>query len=102
MKQAVIDIGTNTALLLIAEADRIAQMKVIADVHSIARLGERVDQTKQIQPHSYERLRKILLNYRGILEENKVDSVAPIATSAMRDAVNRAEIINNAKEECGF
>jgi exopolyphosphatase/guanosine-5'-triphosphate,3'-diphosphate pyrophosphatase len=102
MRQAVIDIGTNTCLLLIAESDRAGTMKVIADVHAIARLGAGVDKTKRIQSESYERLRKILLNYRTILSEKKMDAVAAVATSAMRDAENRYDITRRVKEECGF
>ena len=102
MRQAVIDIGTNTCLLLIAESDRAGTMKVIADVHAIARLGAGVDKTKRIQSESYERLRKILLDYRTILSEKKMDAVAAVATSAMRDAENRDDITRRVKEECGF
>ena len=102
MRQAVIDIGTNTCLLLIAESDHIGEMKVLSDVHSIARLGAGVDKTKHIQPESYERLHKILLEYKKLLEEKKIDAVIAVGTSALRDAVNRDEIAEKIKMECGF
>lgn len=102
MIQAAIDIGTNTCLLLIAESDHIGEMKITSDVHSIARLGAGVDKTKVIQQDSYERLRKILLDYKEVLTKNKVESVAAVGTSALRDAQNRDEILKKIKDECGF
>ena len=102
MRQATIDIGTNTCLLLIAEANHVGEMKILNDVHSIARLGAGVDKTKVIQPDSYERLREILFDYKKILTENKVDSVAAVGTSALRDATNRDEILQKIKDECGL
>jgi exopolyphosphatase/guanosine-5'-triphosphate,3'-diphosphate pyrophosphatase len=100
MRQAAIDIGTNTCLLLIAESNQIGEMKIISDVHSIARLGAGVDKTKVIRQDSYERLRKILVEYKEILEEKKVDAVAAVGTSALRDATNRDEIVQKIKNEC--
>jgi len=102
MRQAVIDIGTNTCLLLIAEAEKAGEMKVIADVHAIARLGAGVDKSKSIQTDAYERLKKILLDHKKVIEEKKVDKTAAIATSAMRDAENRDEIIRKVKDGTGF
>lgn len=102
MRQATIDIGTNTCLLLIAESNQIGVMKILNDVHSIARLGAGVDKTKVIQPESYERLREILLDYNKILGNYKVDALAAVGTSALRDAVNRDEILQKIKAECGI
>ncbi|MFI5264958.1 MAG: hypothetical protein ACHQM6_10625 [Candidatus Kapaibacterium sp.] len=102
MRQAIIDIGTNTCLLLIAEAEIAGEMKVIADVHAMARLGAGVDKSKQIQPDAYHRLKNILLGHRKIIQEQKVDETIAIATSAMRDAVNRNEIIQEVKDDTGF
>jgi exopolyphosphatase/guanosine-5'-triphosphate,3'-diphosphate pyrophosphatase len=102
MRNAVIDIGTNTCLLLIAEADHSGSIKVIADVHAIARLGAGVDKTKRIQQESYERLKNILLDHKRIIEDNQVNSISAIATSAMRDAENRHDIIKKIKDECGI
>jgi exopolyphosphatase/guanosine-5'-triphosphate,3'-diphosphate pyrophosphatase len=102
IKRAVIDIGTNTCLLLIAEADHIGYMQVISDVHAIARLGAGVDKSKNIQPDAYERLKKILTNHKKVIEEKKVPQTCVIATSAMRDAENRYEIIKKIKDDCGF
>ncbi len=102
MRQAIIDIGTNTCLLLIAESSGVGEMKVIADIHAIARLGAGVDRSKHIQPESYERLKSILLDHKKIILKNTADATVAIATSAMRDALNRDVIIQKVKEDTGF
>ncbi|MFI5263607.1 MAG: ethanolamine ammonia-lyase reactivating factor EutA [Candidatus Kapaibacterium sp.] len=102
MRQAVIDIGTNTCLLLIAECDQAGSMNIIADIHAIARLGAGVDKTKQIQPESYQRLKNILLDHKKIITELQVNSTIAIATSAMRDADNKNDIIRYVKDDSGF
>ncbi len=102
MKQAVIDIGTNTCLLLIADSVRVGEIQILHDVHNITRLGAGVDKTKHIQRESYERLKTILKEYKKILIENSVGPVAIIGTSALRDASNRDVIISKVKEECVF
>src|SRR4051812_20810004 len=101
MRQAVIDIGTNTCLLFIAESNVPGKMAILADVHAIARLGEGVDKSKRIRQESYQRLKKILLDYKKVTDEYKPDSILAIATSAMRDAENREEVIQTIKSDCG-
>jgi exopolyphosphatase/guanosine-5'-triphosphate,3'-diphosphate pyrophosphatase len=102
MRHAVIDIGTNTCLLLIAEAEDSGKIKVLTDIHAIARLGAGVDRSKVIQEDAYDRLAKILLEHKKVIAQYNASSVAPIATSAMRDAENRDEIIRRIKDDCGF
>jgi exopolyphosphatase/guanosine-5'-triphosphate,3'-diphosphate pyrophosphatase len=102
MKHAVIDIGTNTCLLIIAETENIGTMNVIADIHAIARLGAGVDRSKHIQEDAYERLKRILLSHKKIIDENNTVFTTAIGTSALRDADNRKEIIQRVKDDCGF
>lgn len=89
---AGIDIGSNTILMLIADIDSYGNLKVIRDENSIARLGEGVNDTKTINSSATERACKILQKYKNICINEKVDIIAPVATSAMRDAINRSEI----------
>src|SRR2546423_855294 len=102
MKHAVIDIGTNTCLLLIAESGTVGTMTVIEDIHAIARLGAGIDETRRIQNESYLRLKKILLEHHRIILEDNVNGTTVIGTSALRDAENRNEIIFQIKRNCGF
>jgi exopolyphosphatase/guanosine-5'-triphosphate,3'-diphosphate pyrophosphatase len=98
MRIATIDIGTNTVLMLIAEVED-GMPTILRDEHSIARLGEGVDKTRRISDVAYSRFAEIMNRYSALLKEYSVDRVAAFATSAMRDAENRAEIIERVKTE---
>ena len=101
MRVAVIDIGTNTVLMLIAEISGQPPV-ILRDEHSIARLGEGVDKTHQISETAYARFAEIMRRYKALIDEYHVDRVIAFATSAMRDAENREEIIQRTKDEFGI
>src|ERR1043165_6420681 len=98
MRIATIDIGTNTVLMLIAEVED-GYPTIIRDEHSIARLGEGVDKTRRISDTAYSRFTEIMQRYTALIKEYSVDRVVAFATSAMRDAENRDEIIGRIKSE---
>ncbi len=85
MRVAAIDIGTNSVLLLIAEKqqDRIVR---VHDIATITRLGERVDETGELADAAIERTLDCLSNYAETIRAERVDVVAAVGTSAMRDA----------------
>ncbi len=89
---ASIDIGTNTLLLLITEVIDGKIIKVLADEHQIARLGEGLNKTGLISDNAVIRATRILHDYKNIMEEYNVKLVRASATSAMRDANNSGEV----------
>lgn len=91
MKIASIDIGTNTILLLIASVTENG-IEIIEDYHKIARLGEGVDATGQINENALQRAKRLLEFYKERIEYNEVKYIKAVATSAMRDASNSREI----------
>jgi len=101
MRIAALDIGTNTALLLIVEADG-KSFRVLRDDHAIARLGEAVDRDRVIIEAAYLRLRDVLLRHVETIKSLNVDSVAAVGTSVFRDAKNRDEIVHRAKSDTGI
>jgi exopolyphosphatase / guanosine-5'-triphosphate,3'-diphosphate pyrophosphatase len=85
---AAIDCGTNSIRLLIAEVVG----GHLRDVHRetrIVRLGQGVDATGQFVPEALERTRAALVDYATLLTVHGVQRVRMVATSAVRDAVNR-------------
>ncbi len=102
MRIAVLDIGTNTVLMLMAESSPDSSPIIFRDEHSIARLGEGVDKTKRITEEAYTRFAEILKRYKELINTNAIDRVTAFATSAMRDAENRQEIISRVKADFGI
>jgi exopolyphosphatase/guanosine-5'-triphosphate,3'-diphosphate pyrophosphatase len=100
MQVAVLDIGTNTVLLLIAELDA-TTIRVHRDDHAIARLGEGVDRTKHISDEAFQRFLSILRIHLSTCEEHNVQQIVAIGTSALRDAENREDILRQTKEATG-
>ena len=68
----------------------------------ILRLGEGVDQTKQLSGTAMDRVVQCLKEWRETINTSHVDAVAVVATSAVRDATNRDEFLDRVKHEAGF
>jgi len=98
---SVIDIGTNTCLLLIAELQD-GKLNTIVEKQEIPRLGKGVDSEKNISKDAYERVLPVLKSYIEIAEAYAADSIFGIGTSALRDASNKDEFIENVLRETGI
>lgn len=98
-----IDIGTNTALLLIADLEP-ESGTIIPVLHrqTIVRLGERVDERKAIGSDALRRLLDCMKNYRTLSEEHHAEKIIAGGTSALRDAANRDAVIGKIAEETGI
>lgn len=101
--KAAIDIGTNTVLLLVAEIEN-GTLKPIHEEQRIPRLGKGVDENRVINKQATKRVINALSEYQSILEKDfpQVEEVIVTATSAVRDANNREEFIQNIKSATGF
>ncbi len=99
LRVAALDIGTNTCLMLIGELDGLGQLNIVRDEHGIVRLGENVDKTRKITDEAYGRLSSTLTKYKSIINELQVTNVASCGTSALRDALNRDEILARVKND---
>jgi exopolyphosphatase/guanosine-5'-triphosphate,3'-diphosphate pyrophosphatase len=102
MRLAGIDIGTLTCRLLIADLLPDGRLKEVRSDRRILRLGEAVDQTRQLNAAAMERVLQCLREWREIIDASSVDAVVAVATSAVRDATNRDEFLDRVKREAGF
>jgi exopolyphosphatase / guanosine-5'-triphosphate,3'-diphosphate pyrophosphatase len=95
MRVAVIDIGTNSTRLLVAEAQD-GHLTELERRTVITRLGEGVDATGKLADAAIQRVTETLAAYRQAIDDLGGERVVAVATSAMRDAANgpdfRAEI----------
>ena len=91
---AAIDCGTNSIRLLISDID--TSTNTATDVcreMRIVRLGEGVDKNNAFSPRALERTFKAIDEYEEILLKHKVEKLRFVATSATRDAQNKAMFI---------
>jgi exopolyphosphatase/guanosine-5'-triphosphate,3'-diphosphate pyrophosphatase len=99
---AGIDIGTLTCRLLIADVPPSGPLKEIRSERRILRLGEGVDQSKRLKPEAMDRVLCCLREWQGIIDDHHVQLRAVVATSAVRDAQNRQELLDRVKSETGM
>ena len=102
MTVAVIDIGTNTVLLLIAQIDTAGVITTVVYEQRAPRLGKGVDAHKNLQTDSMRRVIDVLLEYKNIMTGHALDRTVIAGTSAVRDAHNKAEFVDLVKREAGF
>jgi len=102
MRFATIDVGTNTALLLVVEVTDDGEMEVIGKGRRVVRLGEGVDASGVIGPAAMERLREALLEYKEKARSLGAEIVTVGATSASRDATNKDELVAYVRRETGL
>jgi exopolyphosphatase / guanosine-5'-triphosphate,3'-diphosphate pyrophosphatase len=99
---AGIDIGTLTCRLLIADLPFDGPLKEVRSERRILRLGEGVDQTKQLSAAAMDRVIQCLKEWREVIVSYRIDASTAVATSAVRDARNRDEFLGRVKREAGF
>ncbi|MDE3058552.1 MAG: Ppx/GppA family phosphatase [Bacteroidota bacterium] len=102
MRFSVIDIGTNTILLLVADIDRTGIRSVVYDEQVIARLGKGVDEHKMINRETFRRVLQFLQAYRATSETLRAEKIVAVGTSALRDAANRNEFCDFIEKETGI
>lgn len=104
MIRASIDIGTNSALLLVADV-KSGRLTVLHEEQRIPRLGQGVDESGMLSAAAQQRVLAVLKDYHAILKSrfNEVVSDTIVtATSAVRDAANRSEFLDHIKNTTGW
>lgn len=101
MRIGAIDIGTNTALFVIAEIGRDGSIRTMHEDHEIIRLGQNVDAGKRILPEALERCVPVLERFRKKSEAMQCQSLLVAGTSAIRDAVNREWFTEEIRKRTG-
>ena len=94
MATAVIDIGTNTLLLLIVDE----WMRPLVDLCRFGRLGKGLDATGRLAEESIAKSLEICREYRSVMDEHGVDRPIVIATQAAREAANAADFVEPAEQ----
>ncbi len=92
VRLGVIDIGTNTLLLLVAERCADGKVRALADVCRFGRLGQGLDASGRLHPDAIARCLVICRELRSLLDLHGVARTRVIATQAVREAENAAEL----------
>ncbi|MDQ1139658.1 Ppx/GppA phosphatase family protein [Pedobacter agri] len=101
MRIAVIDLGTNTFHLLIAEIKQ-NNFDVIYKTNVPVKLGEGKINENVIIPVAFERGLACLKNFADTMTAYQVDQVKATATSAVRSAQNGQDFVEAVREKTGI
>ena len=101
MIASIIDIGTNSCRLMIADSKNNTVNPLIKKVE-FTRLGEGVNKTKMLAPEAVNRTLKVLKEYKKISDSYNSEKILAFATSAVRDSSNREIFLELVKKECGI
>lgn len=101
-RRAAIDIGTNTVLMLVADVKE-KTLQPIHEAQYIPRLGRGVDTDRNISSDAIQRVAEAVKLHLGDIEK-KFGSI-PVeitATSAVRDANNRKQVLKQLYDQTGY
>jgi len=102
LKVSVIDLGYNSLKLVNYEVKRDKSFAAYGQKSILARLGEGLDETGFLGDQAIKRAINALKLFREIVDLQRVNHVLPIATSAVREAGNKAPFLKQAVRETGF
>lgn len=104
MRKASIDLGTNTALLLVADVEGGEVRLVLHDQSTMVRLGQDVDRTRRLHPDAAARTLACLRGYAAKAASLgvKPSDVVAVATATARDAENGPEFFAQVARETGL
>jgi exopolyphosphatase/guanosine-5'-triphosphate,3'-diphosphate pyrophosphatase len=98
---AVVDLGTNSTRLLVADVDDGAVDELERDT-IVTRFGEGVDATGRLSDAAMGRVEAALQGYRESIDRLDAPDVVGVATSAMRDARNGPAFHDHVLERFGM
>ena len=99
----VIDIGTNSTRLLIADIDpSTGAVEELLRRSEVTRLGEGVDSRGALAEEAIARVLRTLADYRDAIDSHRCEANLAVLTSAVRDASNGASFAARVRDEFGF
>jgi exopolyphosphatase / guanosine-5'-triphosphate,3'-diphosphate pyrophosphatase len=102
MRLAAIDVGSNSVHMIVADIGPDGHVEVVDRVKEMVRLGRRAFTTGLLTPEAMDLAVRALINFKRITRVRKVQRLQAVATSAVREARNRAAFIRRIRRETGL
>lgn len=102
MKIGIIDLGTNTFNILIAEIEEGKSFDVLLNTKSPVMLGSEGINEGYISDKAFTRAYAVLRDFKQLIDQFKCDKVVAFGTSAIRSASNSDNFINKIKQDFGI
>lgn len=98
----LIDLGSNSARLLIVRLLPSGSYAVLNRVKHMVRLGENAFQTRQLQKEAMQRALVVLEAFAGMCKTYGAHEIVAMATAAARDADNSKEFLAHVRAHTGL
>jgi len=98
----VIDLGSNSARLIIVEIYENSAYNLIYHQKETVRLSQDADKNNKLQPEAMARTMTLLKNFSHICKLQHTDEILAVGTAALRNSHNGAEFVQAVKEETGI
>jgi exopolyphosphatase / guanosine-5'-triphosphate,3'-diphosphate pyrophosphatase len=102
VRQAVIDVGTNSVKFHVGECDSDGHWTTVVDRAEVSRLGEGVQETGAIAPAAMERTAEAITGMTTEADGLAVDGITAVGTMGLRTASNSQEFLDLVKKRCGL
>lgn len=102
MRVAIVDIGTNSTRLLVADVTPDGTVTELDRRSTVTRLGQGVDATGSLHPDAMQRVLECLAAYRVAMDELGAGPNLAVLTSAVRDADNGAQFTARVRDDFGL
>lgn len=103
MRVAVVDLGTNSTRLLIADVDRASgSVEQLVRRSQVTRLGAGVDSGGSLSDNAMARVFATLTEYREAIDSYECEANLAVLTSAVRDAANGASFAERVRDDFGL
>jgi exopolyphosphatase/guanosine-5'-triphosphate,3'-diphosphate pyrophosphatase len=99
---AVIDIGSNSARVVVYEPEASGHLRIRAGTRAALRLVRDVDSQRRLSEDAMARAMDALRDFRAIALGAGAARVVAVATAAMRDADNGAVFLERVRRELGI
>ncbi len=99
---AVIDLGSNTTRMVIYEYEQGRYARLADEIREVVRLREGMGRSHVLRAASIQRALNAMRMFKDLCNGLGVTRVIPVATSAVRDAVNRESFLARVKAETGW
>jgi exopolyphosphatase / guanosine-5'-triphosphate,3'-diphosphate pyrophosphatase len=102
MRLAAIDVGSNSVHMVVADLTSAGHLEVVDRVKEMVRLGRRSFATGRLTTDAMDLAVRALKNFEKLAHVRKVERLRAVATSAVREAENRAVFLRRVKRETGL
>ncbi len=99
---AIIDLGSNSARIVIAQVNEGGYFSVIDELKEPVRLAKGMEIDGFLKPIRMSQTIKTLLTFKTLYESHNVDKVFAYGTAAVRTAKNRNAFIEEVETTCGI